>query len=340
MLRTRMSLLILSLLIFTITATNFLIAGTRDKCCIMLGDWDHDGFITISDLTYITQFINSGGSGPYCWEEGNIDADPFNRINQKDLQSFIDYFPGGGPCVSVPPADTLTGISISLIGIDGLISDLDTISTINPVTYYFGVQNNASHVMNNISNSFQIYSPDGAQWNTASGSLNDVFNSYYYSHINSISTGEGIDVVGFDGYSTGGLPIGYNDSAFSITIGPFEPSMIGKTICIDSIDLPPNGAWLWNTNIPFKAVIPEWDGPHCFVVGPCCNHDGIRGDADLSNQINVADLTFLVNYIFKGGPLPPCMAEGDVNADGIVLVDDLTLMVNYIFKGGLPPAGC
>lgn len=53
---------------------------------------------------------------------------------------------------------------------------------------------------------------------------------------------------------------------------------------------------------------------------------------------NVADLVFLVNYIFKGGPSPDPIYLSDVtgNGDGIN-VADLVYMVNYLFKGGPQP---
>ena len=38
----------------------------------------------------------------------------------------------------------------------------------------------------------------------------------------------------------------------------------------------------------------------------CCNHDGIRGDVNSDMGLNVADLTYLVDFLFKGGPPPPC----------------------------------
>jgi len=53
----------------------------------------------------------------------------------------------------------------------------------------------------------------------------------------------------------------------------------------------------------------------------------------------VNDLTFFVNYIFKGGPAPPVLAAADADGEGgnSLNVADLTYMVNYIFKGGSPP---
>lgn len=73
------------------------------------------------------------------------------------------------------------------------------------------------------------------------------------------------------------------------------------------------------------------------LLSSCCFD---RGDADDNSEINVADLSYLVDYLFKGGPEPNCSAEGDANGDGIILVDDLVLLVDYLFKGGLPPVEC
>ena len=72
----------------------------------------------------------------------------------------------------------------------------------------------------------------------------------------------------------------------------------------------------------------------------CCNHDGIRGDADSDGSLNIADVIWLVDYIFFGGPPPPCFEEGDVNGDGAINIADAVHIVQYIFFGGPPPAPC
>jgi choice-of-anchor B domain-containing protein len=76
--------------------------------------------------------------------------------------------------------------------------------------------------------------------------------------------------------------------------------------------------------------------------GSCCI--GIRGNAngDAGQAVNVADITFLVKYLFASGPQPPCLAEANANGDSTnsVNVSDITRLVNYLFKGGIPPAPC
>ncbi len=71
---------------------------------------------------------------------------------------------------------------------------------------------------------------------------------------------------------------------------------------------------------------------------PCGNIDD---QGTIGTVTNVADLTYLVAYIFQGGPPPP--DEAAANVDGLgeggsaVNVADLTYLVAYLFKGGPPP---
>ncbi|HEX2897355.1 MAG TPA: choice-of-anchor B family protein, partial [candidate division Zixibacteria bacterium] len=73
----------------------------------------------------------------------------------------------------------------------------------------------------------------------------------------------------------------------------------------------------------------------------CCV--GVRGDlnGDGGPTTNVLDLNFAVNRIFRGGPLPTCDEEGDINGDGTVCnIIDLNFTVNRIFRGGPQPPTC
>ena len=65
-----------------------------------------------------------------------------------------------------------------------------------------------------------------------------------------------------------------------------------------------------------------------------------RGDVNHDCSVNVADLTYLVDYLFFAGPPPPCEEECDVNGDGAINVADLTYLVDYLFFAGPPPASC
>ena len=64
-----------------------------------------------------------------------------------------------------------------------------------------------------------------------------------------------------------------------------------------------------------------------------------RGDANNDGTVNVSDASFINNYLFYGGPPPPCMNQADANNDGQVNVSDSSFILNWLFNGGpAPPA--
>ena len=67
----------------------------------------------------------------------------------------------------------------------------------------------------------------------------------------------------------------------------------------------------------------------------------IPGDATSDCAVNIADVVYLVSYLFGGGPCPQPMKAGDVNCDCLVNIADVVYLVNYLFGGGDPPEpGC
>ncbi len=62
-----------------------------------------------------------------------------------------------------------------------------------------------------------------------------------------------------------------------------------------------------------------------------------RGDVDNSGTADVADVFFLINYLFAGGPAPSSPCRGDVNANEVVDVNDVFALINYLFAGGPAP---
>jgi len=61
------------------------------------------------------------------------------------------------------------------------------------------------------------------------------------------------------------------------------------------------------------------------------------GDANADGSLTVADVVYLVNYLFKGGPVAKPYEAGEANCDGKVTVSDVVYLVNYLFKGGPVP---
>ncbi|HHI02841.1 MAG TPA: hypothetical protein ENL22_04920 [candidate division Zixibacteria bacterium] len=61
------------------------------------------------------------------------------------------------------------------------------------------------------------------------------------------------------------------------------------------------------------------------------------GDADSDGGINILDVVYLINDIYKDGPSPDPPECGDVNSDGNLDILDITLIINFIYKEGREP---
>ena len=62
-----------------------------------------------------------------------------------------------------------------------------------------------------------------------------------------------------------------------------------------------------------------------------------RGDANADGARNVTDAVFLLNYLFGGGTVPPCLKSADTNDSGSIDLSDAVFLLNFLFKGGTPP---
>jgi Dockerin type I domain/Thrombospondin type 3 repeat len=62
-----------------------------------------------------------------------------------------------------------------------------------------------------------------------------------------------------------------------------------------------------------------------------------NGDANDNGVVNIQDITFLINFLYKGGPPPIPVGAGDANCTGIVNIQDITYLIYFLYKGGPPP---
>ncbi len=76
------------------------------------------------------------------------------------------------------------------------------------------------------------------------------------------------------------------------------------------------------------------DGNDFSVIGSVVLKSYKSGDFNQDGDVNISDLVFLVNHIFKIGPAPDIC---DINNDNECNIADLTYLVNFIFKGGPEP---
>ena len=63
----------------------------------------------------------------------------------------------------------------------------------------------------------------------------------------------------------------------------------------------------------------------------------LLGDVLLDGVVNLGDVIYLINYLYRGGPRPLPEWTGDVTSDGVTNIGDVVYLINYLFRNGPPP---
>jgi hypothetical protein len=106
------------------------------------------------------------------------------------------------------------------------------------------------------------------------------------------------------------------------------------TVEVDTVFFPPVNQLTFVTTAPlgYRPV---------FVKGTFSIVGYKPGDADYDMDVDVSDVVYLINYLFKGGPAPYPLVAADVDGDCDRDISDVIYLINYLFKGGPPPQpGC
>jgi hypothetical protein len=78
---------------------------------------------------------------------------------------------------------------------------------------------------------------------------------------------------------------------------------------------------------------PSWNIAASMNVGPAY----VCGDANRSGVVNIQDVTYVINFLYKGGPSPNPVGAADANGSGTVNIQDVTYIINFLYKGGPTP---
>jgi len=79
----------------------------------------------------------------------------------------------------------------------------------------------------------------------------------------------------------------------------------------------------------YSEIITVDSDPGLFVCGE------LNGDGN----VNILDATFLLNYLYRGGPAPDPIESADVSGNGLLNILDVTYLLNYLYRLG-PPLIC
>jgi hypothetical protein len=100
---------------------------------------------------------------------------------------------------------------------------------------------------------------------------------------------------------------------------------------IDSMFMEPINHLLFTTTEPL-GYRPQ------FVAGEIPVVAYLPGDATFDRWLDVADAVYLLNFIYKGGPLPQHPITSDMNLpDRLIDIEDVLYLLNYLYKHGPVP---
>ena len=101
---------------------------------------------------------------------------------------------------------------------------------------------------------------------------------------------------------------------------------LGSRTIVDTLKIRwPSGIMQTLTSVPVDTLLTIYETTF------------IRGDANGDGNINSADVSYIINYLFVGGPAPNPLWVGDANSDGNINSADAAYLINYLFVGGPAP---
>ena len=190
-------------------------------------------------------------------------------------------------------------------------------------------------------------------WSTGMGT------DYDYATIKYYPNGDTAWVRRYDGPGNGwdyGIDIALDRSGNIYVTG----TTLDSVISVDhaTIKYDPYGATAWlkrydgpgNGNDAARAIAVD-ESSNVYVTGDCYVGEiqdwdyvtikyfqSLRGDCNRDGIIDIADVVYLINYLFIDGPAPVPLEAGDANCDGLVDIADVVYLINYLFINGPPPS--
>jgi hypothetical protein len=81
----------------------------------------------------------------------------------------------------------------------------------------------------------------------------------------------------------------------------------------------------------------KWKLAFLFAIGLLLSASSVFAcfDPNGDGVIDSADIFYLTNYIYNGGPAP--IGDGDANGDGVVDVADVDYLISFLFENGPAP---
>ena len=88
----------------------------------------------------------------------------------------------------------------------------------------------------------------------------------------------------------------------------------------------------WNASNPIDKTYAHIDGgtsnPGYFTD----KNAGLRGDVNGDGEVNISDVTVLINYLLSHNDAGVNLDAADCNRDSIINISDVTALINYLLS--------
>ena len=75
--------------------------------------------------------------------------------------------------------------------------------------------------------------------------------------------------------------------------------------------------------------IPLGDETCTVIVPAVCKKGDVNGDGN----VNISDVTTLINYLLSGDASSVQLGNADINSDGGINISDVTVLINKLLRG-------
>lgn len=149
------------------------------------------------------------------------------------------------------------------------------------------------------------------------------------------------------GTTAGALPMGARlrlKSSKDITTFPADMQKIFRALKTYGLIVADNGSDMyvsgtndtrWNNDVLNPAFLALTANDFEIIQLGWTPPTGLHGDVNDDGAVTVADVFYLINDLFAGGPPP--LGYADSNGDGQLTVADVFYLINYLFSGGPAP---
>jgi hypothetical protein len=92
---------------------------------------------------------------------------------------------------------------------------------------------------------------------------------------------------------------------------------------------------LWDTTVQPYTLTGQFEDQSPLLVTGSITMIGHRsGDMNNDRAVNIRDVSYLINFLYRNGPAPVVAGSGDVNGSGATNIQDVTYLVNFLYLGG------